>query len=399
MRLALVHYTAAPIPGGVESILAAHERLLREAGHDVVVVAGRGDAAVVPEVDSRHPDVERLALRLAEGHLETDEFNRLRATILARLRPLLDGRQAVIAHNVMTMPFNLPLAAALGDAGLPLVAWTHDIAWTNPHYEAYRREGYPWSILREPLDGCRYVAISEVRRRELVRVMGLPDHEVPVVPNGIDQLALWSVSAATRTLAERAGFTAADPMLLVPVRLTRRKRLELALETARLLAPRHPDLHMVVSGPLGPHSADNRAYWRELQERRSALGLEGIVSFLHEQAGPDGVHPVDERVVADLYRMADAVLLPSESEGFGLPVLESALVRAPLVCADLPVLRELGAGAIFVPPAAGAAELAAAVESALGLPAAEAKRRVARLYSWSRVAGMIERVVGAAVAG
>jgi hypothetical protein len=57
-RLALLHYTAAPVTGGVEAIMATHARLLREAGHDVRVIAGRGDAELVPEADSRHPEVE-----------------------------------------------------------------------------------------------------------------------------------------------------------------------------------------------------------------------------------------------------------------------------------------------------------------------------------------------------
>ena len=80
-----------------------------------------------------------------------------------------------------------------------------------------------------------------------------------------------------------------------------------------------------------------------LLRQRSRLGLDGVVSFLHELAGPDGEHPVDDRTMAELYRMADLVLLPSESEGFGLPVLEAGLIRAPLVCADIPVLREVAA--------------------------------------------------------
>jgi glycosyltransferase involved in cell wall biosynthesis len=93
------------------------------------------------------------------------------------------------------------------------------------------------------------------------------------------------------------------------------------------------------------------------------------------------------------------VLLPSESEGFGLPVLEAALVRAPLVCADLPVLRELDAGAIFVSASAGAEEVADALGLALASPAAEAKRRVARAYAWPAVLKMIEREVRAAIGG
>jgi glycosyltransferase involved in cell wall biosynthesis len=398
--LALVHYTASPITGGVESVLATHARLLREAGHDVLVVAGRGDAELVPEVDSRHPEVEAVARRLAAGDPARAEFEGLRARLAERLRPLLAGRDVVIAHNVLTMPFNLPLAAALVDAGRPLVAWTHDIAWVNARYAMFRRPGWPWSLLREPAPGVRYVAISRLRQGEIAGLLELPLSAVPVVPNGVDPATFWGLGRRTLELARRAGLEGADPLVLVPVRITRRKRLELALDAAARLLPSHPGLRVVVSGPLGPHSADNLAYADELRVQRARLGLDGVVSFLYELAGRDGEHPVDDRTIAELYRMADLVLLPSESEGFGLPVLEAALSRAPLVCADIPVLREVAAGGAWMFPAGGGGDtVAAAVTRALRSRPARLRRRTLRAYGWPAVLERIERVVEASHGG
>src|SRR5438105_11871489 len=179
-RLALVHYTAPPQTGGVEAILGAHARLLRQAGHDERVIAGRGEAELVPEVDSRHPQVEQVAGLLASGRPATSEFAVLRERLAERLAPLVRDRDAVIAHNVLTMPFNLPLAAALGDLDRPVLAWTHDLAWTNPRYTDFHREGWPWSILRDPQPRSTYVAISRTRRREISEVMDLPPRSVPV---------------------------------------------------------------------------------------------------------------------------------------------------------------------------------------------------------------------------
>jgi glycosyltransferase involved in cell wall biosynthesis len=106
---------------------------------------------------------------------------------------------------------------------------------------------------------------------------------------------------------------------------------------------------------------------------------------------------VSYRSVADLYRMADVVLLPSESEGFGLPLLEAALSRAPLVCADLPVLRELATGAFIFPVGGGPDAVAQAVRRALASRAVRAKRAVVARYSWEAVVQRIERVVRTAV--
>jgi glycosyltransferase involved in cell wall biosynthesis len=393
-RLALLHYAAPPITGGVESVLAAHARLLREAGHDVRVVAGRGEAELVPELDSRHPGVEQIAHRLAEGDAVPAEFAALRVRIGEQLRPLVADRDVVVAHNVMTMPFNLPLSAALSELGRPLLAWTHDLAWTNPRYADYRRPGWPWSIMCEAQRGTRYVAISRVRQREIVATLGLRVRDVPVVPNGVDALAFWGLSPQTVALVERAGLEGADPFILVPVRITRRKRLELALEAAARLAPIHPGLRLVVSGPLGPHAADNLDYARGLRHLRTRLGLDEVVTFLHELAGPGGEHPVDDRAIAELYRMADLVLLPSESEGFGLPVLEAALSRAPLVCADLAVLREAAGGDAWTFPVGGGAEAAAqAAARALASRPARFRRRVSKRYGWPAVLKRMEAVI------
>ena len=159
----------------------------------------------------------------------------------------------------------------------------------------------------------------------------------------------------------------------------------------------HPDLRLVVSGPLGPHSADNRDYWSELSALRARLRLDAVVCFMHELAAKDGQHPVEDRSMADLYRMADVVLLPSESEGFGLPLLEAALNRTPLVCADIPVLRELATGTFTFRPGAGPEAVTRSLERALRSRAARARRAVVKRYSWEAVLQRIERVIGAAI--
>jgi glycosyltransferase involved in cell wall biosynthesis len=62
--------------------------------------------------------------------------------------------------------------------------------------------------------------------------------------------------------------------------------------------------------------------------------------------------------VRDLYRLADAIILPSRDEGFGLPVLEAGLHRLPVFCADIEALRELaGQDATVFPPDAPADEI------------------------------------------
>jgi glycosyltransferase involved in cell wall biosynthesis len=64
---------------------------------------------------------------------------------------------------------------------------------------------------------------------------------------------------------------------------------------------------------------------------------------------PDLVGEVpDRRTVRELMLLADLVLLPSTEEGFGVPLQEAAALRVPVLCADIPVFREVGgAGAKY----------------------------------------------------
>jgi glycosyltransferase involved in cell wall biosynthesis len=174
------------------------------------------------------------------------------------------------------------------------------------------------------------------------------------------------------------------------VRLTPRKNIELAL---RVLAALHgqPDVDvmsfqssaLLVTGPEGPHNPANAGYRQKLLKLRDELGLAGSAHFAIEHT--DGVLP--DEVVADLYRLADALFLPSREEGFGIPLLEAGLTRLPVFCADIGPLRALGADDVsYFSPDADPQRVAAAVAARLGRHAAyRLAVRVRQNYSWERV--------------
>ena len=140
---------------------------------------------------------------------------------------------------------------------------------------------------------------------------------------------------------------------------------------------------LVVTGPPGPHNPANAGYLAEL----SALAkqVEGV-HLLHELE-----LRAPYRVIADMYALADALVLPSRSEGFGIPLLEAALHRLPIVCSDLATLRALaGDAATYVPADASGEVIADAIERSLDQPGPRFRARV-RAMAWSRV--LKERVV------
>ncbi len=404
MKIAMLHYSAPPVVGGVEQTIFYHARGLACAGHAVTLIAGSAGACepqlslhVIPEAGSRHPDVLAVQAELACGAVPS-AFHALRDRLAGSLREVLAGCDALIAHNVFTLHKNLALTAALRlvldeprpagatRARLRVIAWHHDLAWTDPQYRPQLHAGYPWELLRSPWPGVRQVTVSGARRAELAALYGLAPDCIEVVPPGVDPALFFRWDPVTAVLVERYALLAAGPLLLLPARLTRRKNIELALRVLAALrqlpAAAGQDARLIVTGPPGPHNPANLEYLRSLVELRRELGLVAAAHFLYESEPS-----LPDRVLADLYQLCDALLLPSTQEGFGIPVLEAGLARLPIFCSDLLPLRETGAGsAYFFDPAGDPGAIAALIAGVLdGDRAFRLRRRVLSTYTWSRI--------------
>jgi glycosyltransferase involved in cell wall biosynthesis len=92
-----------------------------------------------------------------------------------------------------------------------------------------------------------------------------------------------------------------------------------------------------------------------------------------------------------LYSLVDALLLPSRDEGFGLPLLEAALHRIPLICPDIDPLNTLDnamaeAPSILFPPDCAPEAIAALLWERLSAsPAYQRRKAVAKVFNWTRV--------------
>jgi mannosylglucosylglycerate synthase len=392
-RILLLHYTTPQVLGGVEQVMAAHAAALQAAGKEVAVLAGRGGAKPrgvrivrIAEADSRHPAVERDLAALASG-VRNEDHDALVARLLKKVRPHVERADRVVVHNVMTMPLNLALTEVLATLAHEhpdrFIAWTHDISYFDERYAALRRKGSPWDLVTRAIPGVRYVTVSGERADQLSELTGLARREIEVVTNGIDVAQVLGLAPTGLKLAQRLGLFDAAPLLLLPVRLTRRKRVEAAIDATAVLRRRGHAAMLVVTGSAGPHNAANVAYVAELAARAKAVDGVHLLAAL-------GIRLAYGTVV-DLYSLADVLVFPSESEGFGIPMLEAGMHRMPIVCSDIPVLRETGgAGPIYVPPDASGDLIADAIERALDTPVMRMRAR-AREHAWPRV--LRERVL------
>jgi glycosyltransferase involved in cell wall biosynthesis len=394
VKIALLHYSVPPVVGGVEAVLAQHARLMADAGHDVRVIAGRGaqfDPRVpftsIPLADSRHPKVLAVKAELDAGRVPA-AFSAIAEQLGAALEAALDDVDLLIAHNVCSLNKNLALTEALhrltGEAGAPrLILWHHDLAWTTPRYRRELHDGWPWDLLRTDWQSATQVVVSALRQRELADLLQVSLERILVVPNGLDIAAFLKLEPQTIDLVRRLNLLAAEPLLLLPVRITTRKNIELAVSTVAALRSRFARPMLVVTGPPGPHNPANAAYFARLQDQRSNLGLDTSVHYLTELV--EGYLP--DAVIADFYRLADALLMPSREEGFGIPVLEAGLSGLPIFCADILPLRELAHNsATYFSPDSEPEEVAVRIASRLAADATYAMRGlVRRRYTWEGV--------------
>lgn len=390
-RVALLHYASPPVIGGVEATIAHQARGLTDLGYPVRVISGSG-SAFDPRIEthintlfgSRDPRILAVKHELDHGTL-SDTFTALVDDLEARLRTALDGCDVCIVHNVHTMNKNLPLTAALHRLKSPrMIAWCHDLAWTNTQYHAELHAGYPWTLLSQAWEGVHYVTISQARQIELAALLNLSKESVKVIPPGVDIPQFLQWTPTTRVLEQKLGLLDADMLFLLPARLTRRKNIALAIEVIHALRKQDSrDYRLIVTGPPGPHNPANPGYLGELLALRQTLNLEAAIHFLYEMDNPPLIP--EDTTLSNLFQLADGLLFPSVQEGFGIPILEAGLVGLPIFCADLAPFRETGQADVtyFDPERDSPEQIASRIRAYFAEnPRQRLKTRIRHDYRW-----------------
>jgi len=350
----ILHYTGPPVIGGVERVIAGQARVLTQYGHDVGILVGKGDTTsmgvdthIIPELDSQHPKILEVTEKLKSGEVPKD-FKRVKEKIRQDLTKYAQAYPIWIVHNVATMPQNLAFTHALRELAnenviTKLILWHHDIAWGNPQYKWATRDEYPWKILKEPWnESVIHVTITEVRRKQLAKLWNTSESRIRVIPNGIDASVIFRWRPQTFRLLDEVGLLSSDIILVQPVRITPRKKIERSLEIIRALVDiTDSKIHLIVSGPPDRHISDGVKYFNKVLKMRNKLGLQDIVRF--PCAEPE-LSDITREGVIDLLTLADGILLTSKEEGFGLPVLEAGVARIPVFAEYLETLEEVGNG-------------------------------------------------------
>jgi glycosyltransferase involved in cell wall biosynthesis len=190
----------------------------------------------------------------------------------------------------------------------------------------------------------RVFAVSERTCRDLVDLYGIPTSRIVLTRNAVDP-------------AFSPGGTSDGYLLFVGAIQTRKDPL------AAADAAREVGMPLIVAGP-----EKEPALARQLRDRGAQL--RGYV---------------EKPQLADLYRSAAALVLPSRYEGFGLPVLEAMACGTPVVAADDAAMREVGGdAAVYASPGTLADAIRRALSERDQLVRAGLER--VRAFSWEETA-------------
>jgi glycosyltransferase involved in cell wall biosynthesis len=349
-NIALIHYSCPPVIGGVEEILRQQASLFHRNYHQVKIVAGCGDqftldypVEINPILHSQHPQILQIHQKLLNGY--SSKLESLINKIYFYLSKTLEGYDILIAHNILTMNFNLPLTIAVHrlaeSNNIKIIAWNHDSPYFYPDYPPFL-DNPPWNILKSYHPNIHYVAISQTRKKQFQKLYG-PQSKVKVIPDGIDPIGFFQLNPLTVKIIKEKNLFEADLLMVQPSRLTPRKNIELSIKVLKSLKDRGIRVYLLLTGVYDPHLPKTKSYYYKLRDLAKNLKVEKDIIFLAEYTLQSRQKLIPNRtLIRDLYLIADLLFMPSIQEGFGIPLLEAGMIKLPIVCSNIGPFKEIG---------------------------------------------------------
>jgi len=225
----------------------------------------------------------------------------------------------------------------------------------------------------------RWIAGSSFSAGEAVRLLGLPANQIVTVGYGVDAAfaarpaeAVLSVRRAAWTRASGVSATTARVVLHVGS-CEPRKDVETAIRAlSRLRAGGLEAILVQIGG-------------RFSSPQRRLIADEGVERCLVQEDG------VTEEALVAAYHAADALVLPSTYEGFGLPALEAQAAGLPVVTTGAGGLADAAGDVALLAPAGDAHAFAEALarvcaDASLRERLIAAGRARAATFTWDAVA-------------
>lgn len=352
----------------VESLAPLSRVIYLPAGRDLDKYSLYNEVPAFAAAISAHANAERLQYDLLYSHYW------LSGEVACLLRPELAAGWAHIAHTLGLVKNRTLASGARPEPGLRIQV-----------------EGE----IAQQAD--LLIASTADEGDDLINAYGADPERVFVVPPGVDLATFQPIDRAEAR--RKIGYDNGRLLLFVG-RLERLKGVEIAIRALSLLRDRdHDDLRLIV---LGEDSRDGDESEKErLKAVASAVGVRDRVDFLGSVA---------QHELPYFYAAADACVMPSYSESFGLVALEAQACGCPVVASGVSglrsVVRDEVSGYLIDgdDPALYAERIGRLLaDTQLAQQMGRRGRLLAQRFSWTRTAdrlqGLFERMIESDQAG
>jgi glycosyltransferase involved in cell wall biosynthesis len=316
--------------GGAETSLAAMAPHLIESGIDLQVAYFHDREGVKEQLEA------------AGATLFHVPPGRNRLVTISRLRKLIRSQRPDLVH---TMVYEADIAGRTAAflSRTPVVSSIINEMYGPEHRATVESAlGFRLAWLTDAATAKlvrRFHAITETVADVMAPRLHVDRALIDVVYRGRDPEAFRARTPARRMeIRKSLGIDGEFPILLATSRQEPQKGLDMFIEALPTVLAERPGATVLLAGREGASTAD-------LKRRTEDLGLVDHVQFLGHR-----------RDIAELLCAADALVFPSWFEGLGGSLVEAMAVGCPIVCTDLPVLREVtqleggGHAAQFFPP-------------------------------------------------
>ena len=344
MKIALCHYSCPSNVGGIENLLEKQSIALRRNNHLVKVIAGSGNKF------SRDIDVDINPMLSAGilGMYEDVKANDVKRIMEPQILSIMDFLEyslssfdILIVHNVLTMPYNIPLTHAITriarKGGIRVLSWNHDSPFFHePHQDACPAS---WEILRQASPGIRYVCATDALKEGFEKLYG-PGTDITVIPCGIFVSDFISLQNETYLLIDENHLYDRDLLLLHPARYHQDKNIEFSIRVVEALVHEGVNPVLMLTAVIDPHDPVSVEYHDRMKRLVSEKNLSSHVLFISDFFYRHLSSPAIPRaVLKDLYQISDMLIMPNLREGYGTPLLEAAVSRLPIAYSDIPAFR------------------------------------------------------------
>ncbi|MFC7341569.1 D-inositol-3-phosphate glycosyltransferase [Saccharopolyspora griseoalba] len=317
--------------GGMNVYIAQTARRLAEMGTEVEIFT-RATSSDVPPIAELAPGV--LVRNVVAGPFEGLDKNELPSQLCAFAAGALRVEARHEPGHYDLVHSHYWLSGQVGWLarerwGVPLVHTAHTLAKVKNANLAEGDSPEPRvRVLGEEQvvgEADMLVANTAFEADDLVQRYDADPEQVATIPPGVD-LDVFT-PGDTRTARARLDVPADALVLAFVGRIQPLKAPDVLLRAAAELLRRKPELRsrlvvLVVGGPSGSGLERPEA----LQQLATSLGIDDVVRFLPPRGGAE---------LAQVYRAADVVAVPSYNESFGLVALEAQACGTPVVAASV----------------------------------------------------------------